>query len=59
MIEAEGTRMMSASRSTISCHFRIMSGGTWIESGMSDTAEELVDLLGSCSCDKCRRPSVL
>jgi hypothetical protein len=60
MIEAEGTCMISASTSTTSCHLRTISEGTWAERGVIDVvAEELIDVIGSCSCDNCSRSCVL
>src|SRR5262245_16163211 len=57
MIEAEGTCMISASTSTTSCHFRTISGGKWTERDVIDVvAEEPIELMGSSSCDNCRRP---
>ena len=35
MIRAEGTRTISASRSTIPCHFRMISAGTGVAWSMS------------------------
>jgi hypothetical protein len=36
-----------------------MFAGTWIKSGVSDVAKELIDFVGSCSCGDCGRPCVL
>jgi hypothetical protein len=52
--------MISASTSTTSCHFRTISEGTWMERGIIDVvAEELIELIGSSSCDNCIRSCVL